>query len=109
MGSHDSASYSITQHSRLAPHTPGLTSAPLFTGRLGRSFFVGWSRTQLSSLIEQLSAGIRYLDLRVAVQKIRPTVPAPAIESNFETKEAVGQDSPLGETRLANRLQTEYC
>ncbi|MDP6537964.1 MAG: phosphatidylinositol-specific phospholipase C domain-containing protein [Planctomycetota bacterium] len=58
-GTHDSGSHAITSDSPPAPGEPRLYSS---FGALASA----WARTQERSIAEQLSDGIRYLDLRVA-------------------------------------------
>ncbi|XP_069613963.1 PI-PLC X domain-containing protein 1 isoform X2 [Ranitomeya imitator] len=66
-GSHDTMTYCLDKKSPVDPSSPKLLLflekyVPNFT----RAFILRWSSTQTLSVTEQLDAGIRYLDLRIA-------------------------------------------
>jgi hypothetical protein len=67
-GSHDSASYGITRESSIATDCPlemrKFFSNPLFVS-IASTIAERWTLTQSKSLIDQLRAGVRYLDLRI--------------------------------------------
>lgn len=66
-GSHNSATYCFTRASRYSVDQPGLVKyRPPWPVS---SVIASWSRTQLRSLVEQLSDGIRYFDIRVGHQR----------------------------------------
>lgn len=63
-GSHDSCSYCIDSTCDLSPDNDAFLIL-LFLGDFGKEFSARWGRTQDANISEQLSAGIRYFDLRV--------------------------------------------
>ncbi|XP_069698343.1 PI-PLC X domain-containing protein 3 isoform X1 [Periplaneta americana] len=68
-GSHDSGSYSITPSSPMSPDAiPFVRQLARVLGPLVKHFVHNWSVTQRASVSEQLRAGIRYLDLRLATR-----------------------------------------
>lgn len=64
-GTHDSATYSLTSSSEFAPDDPGLRSTFGDTS-WSRGLAFRWGRTQIHTIAEQLAAGVRSLDIRVA-------------------------------------------
>ncbi|KAF2883348.1 hypothetical protein ILUMI_22850 [Ignelater luminosus] len=68
-GSHDSMTSSITTSSKLAPDAENFLQQMKFLGPLLRFIMARWSKTQDYDMLEQLKAGIRYFDLRVATKK----------------------------------------
>ncbi|KAL3853635.1 hypothetical protein ACJMK2_017165 [Sinanodonta woodiana] len=66
-GSHDSSTSSLDPDSDLAPDEPGsIQQIVRMFGQFGRQVMLSWSKTQDMTLTEQLFAGIRYFDFRVA-------------------------------------------
>ncbi|XP_054710629.1 PI-PLC X domain-containing protein 3-like [Uloborus diversus] len=67
-GSHDSLSCSITPHSEISPDDPELYNSFLIraTSCLSKRIIYNWCCTQSFDCKQQLEAGIRYFDLRVA-------------------------------------------
>ncbi|KAM7538150.1 hypothetical protein Aperf_G00000072228 [Anoplocephala perfoliata] len=63
-GSHDSCSYSIDYTCDLSEDNDAFLVL-IFLGDIGKEISARWGRTQDANLSEQLSAGIRYFDLRV--------------------------------------------
>ncbi|XP_040192221.1 PI-PLC X domain-containing protein 1 isoform X1 [Rana temporaria] len=74
-GSHDTMTYCLDRCSPIDPDSPKLL---LFLGKyvpsLTRKILLRWCMTQTLTVAEQLDAGIRYLDLRIAH---RPDIPSP--------------------------------
>ncbi|XP_018428650.1 PREDICTED: PI-PLC X domain-containing protein 1 [Nanorana parkeri] len=74
-GSHDTMTYCLDRCSPIDPDSPKLL---LFLGKyvpyITRQIILRWSTTQTLTVTQQLDAGIRYLDLRIAH---RPDVPSP--------------------------------
>lgn len=68
LGSHDSLSCSITPHSDIAPDEPDLYNSFFIraTSCLSKRIIYNWCCTQSFDCKQQLEAGIRYFDLRVA-------------------------------------------
>ena len=66
-GSHDSGTFFLDQTAELGPDEPPMIHnlASVF-GKLAKNVVYNWSVTQTLNIYEQLMAGIRYLDLRVA-------------------------------------------
>ncbi|XP_069947616.1 PI-PLC X domain-containing protein 2-like, partial [Cherax quadricarinatus] len=68
-GSHDSFSYSLTEGDQVGPDAPGFISQlDSCLPCLARPTLLRWCVTQRASASEQLSHGIRYFDIRVAVR-----------------------------------------
>ncbi|KAM7537345.1 hypothetical protein Aperf_G00000072238 [Anoplocephala perfoliata] len=67
-GSHDSCSYSIDSTRDLSPDNDAYLIL-IHLGAFGKRISARWGRTQDANLTEQLSAGIRYFDLRVLHRK----------------------------------------
>ncbi|XP_035206296.1 PI-PLC X domain-containing protein 3-like [Stegodyphus dumicola] len=67
-GSHDSLSSSLTPHSDISPDDPGLYNSFFIraTSCLSKRIIYNWCCTQTLDCKQQLEAGIRYFDLRVA-------------------------------------------
>lgn len=67
-GSHDSVSSSITSQADIAPDEPELYRSYFIrmTSCLSKRVIYNWCRTQTLDCQQQLEAGIRYFDLRVA-------------------------------------------
>uniref|UniRef100_A0A0X3Q3X1 PI-PLC X domain-containing protein 3 n=2 Tax=Schistocephalus solidus TaxID=70667 RepID=A0A0X3Q3X1_SCHSO len=63
-GSHDSCSYCISDSSLLSPDGDAYQLLKVM-GDLGRKLSAKWARAQDANLTEQLTAGLRYFDLRV--------------------------------------------
>lgn len=62
IGSHDSASYSITSSSEVAPDAlPWVRQLAKVFGPLVRRFLFNWSVTQHASVKEQLHCGVRFV------------------------------------------------
>ncbi|KAK3610609.1 hypothetical protein CHS0354_009066 [Potamilus streckersoni] len=69
-GSHDSSTSSLDPDSDLAPDEPGSVQQIVrMFGKFGRNVMLSWSKTQDLTFTEQLMAGIRYFDFRVATRK----------------------------------------
>ncbi len=64
LGSHDSCSYPINAQSALSPDNEAFDILKAL-GKVGQEISSRWGRTQDENLTEQLTAGIRYFDLRV--------------------------------------------
>ncbi|WAR25498.1 PLCX2-like protein [Mya arenaria] len=65
-GSHDSFSYSLDPKSEIGPDAVPFVQ---FLGRIGAACIYKWSVSQDFSFREQLVAGVRYFDLRVAPRR----------------------------------------
>ena len=65
-GSHDSFSFSLDPNSEIAP---GVSDIVKKLGPLAKPIVYKWSLTQSLDFREQLNAGIRYFDMRVATRK----------------------------------------
>jgi hypothetical protein len=67
-GTHDAASYGISESSPWAPDSSALQAAieTFFSGSLIMAAAKRWSRAQSSTILQQLNGGIRHLDIRVA-------------------------------------------
>eukprot|EP00759_Apiculatamorpha_spiralis_P020090 PhF_6_TR25632/c0_g1_i1/m.36034 len=67
-GTHDSCTYSITEHSDICPTAPPalskLSKVPGISNIVG-SIMCSWARCQGLSILEQLQYGVRYLDIRL--------------------------------------------
>ncbi|XP_018574666.1 PI-PLC X domain-containing protein 3 [Anoplophora glabripennis] len=68
-GSHDSFTASLSAKSEIAPDADDTLKKLKFLGPILTYFMANWSRTQAYSATEQLIAGIRYFDLRVATKE----------------------------------------
>jgi len=69
-GSHDSLSYTISASAPLAPDCPKVVRwMERLSSALTRAVLYRWSVTQSATLEEQLRNGVRYLDVRVAIQE----------------------------------------
>jgi hypothetical protein len=73
VGSHDAGTYGIGRKSAFGPDAPGvLKDAPhgawwrSWVQWVSKPFTNGWAKTQGLSILQQLTAGSRYLDVRVA-------------------------------------------
>ncbi|XP_031752885.1 PI-PLC X domain-containing protein 1 isoform X2 [Xenopus tropicalis] len=76
-GSHDSMSYCLDKMSPLEPELPILLSVlDKLVPCLARATILRWAKTQVLNVTQQLNAGVRYLDLRIAH---RPDDPSPAL------------------------------
>ncbi|OCT95348.1 PI-PLC X domain-containing protein 1 isoform X2 [Xenopus laevis] len=76
-GSHDSMSYCLDKTSPLEPELPVLLSVlDKFVPCFARAIILRWAKTQALSVTQQLNAGVRYLDLRIAH---RPDDPSPVL------------------------------
>ena len=62
-GSHDSGTFSLDKNMEIGPDEPNLIRK---FGKLVKPVVYNWSVTQSMTIYQQLSSGIRYLDLRVA-------------------------------------------
>ncbi|KAM4701491.1 PI-PLC X domain-containing protein 1 [Discoglossus pictus] len=66
-GSHDTMTYCLDNTSPVDPQSPTvLCVLEKFAPCIARAIILKWSTTQSLSVSEQLDAGIRYLDLRIA-------------------------------------------
>ncbi|XP_075708679.1 PI-PLC X domain-containing protein 1 [Rhinoderma darwinii] len=75
-GSHDTMTYCLDKRSPVDPRSPKLLLfLEKYVPGITRSIILKWSTTQTLSVTEQLDAGIRYLDLRIA--------PRPNVYSNL--------------------------
>lgn len=63
-GSHDSFTSGINTSSDLAPDAEDILKKLQWLGPIVKKFIVDWSRTQDSSVSDQLKNGVRYFDLR---------------------------------------------
>ncbi|KAH8875643.1 PI-PLC X domain-containing protein 1 [Schistosoma japonicum] len=70
-GSHDSFTYSITQHSPPSPDAPIFSLSRCLPRSILTRILYPWSVTQSLSLVEQLNAGIRYFDFRICARRKR--------------------------------------
>ncbi|GLG95159.1 PI-PLC X domain-containing protein 3 [Gryllus bimaculatus] len=69
-GSHDSGSCTISRSSAVSPDTsPVVKQLCKIFGAVVKRLVYNWVVTQHSSITEQLSGGIRYLDLRIATKQ----------------------------------------
>lgn len=69
-GSHDSCSYTISPQAEIAPDNEYYGNKLLkLLGPIGKQIMYSWSVTQNITTKEQLQAGIRYFDIRIAVRK----------------------------------------
>lgn len=69
-GSHDSCSYTISPQAEIAPDNEYYGNKLMkLLGPIGKQIMYSWSVTQNITTKEQLQAGIRYFDLRIAVRK----------------------------------------
>lgn len=66
LGSHNSATYTITRKSKIAPDAEPIILALKFLGPILRSIVARWSKTQEDTIGNQLKKGIRYFDFRLA-------------------------------------------
>lgn len=68
-GSHDSGTFFLDQTAEIGPDEPDMIHnlASVF-GKLAKNVVYNWAVTQKLNIYEQLMAGIRYLDLRVALR-----------------------------------------
>ncbi|KXJ26691.1 PI-PLC X domain-containing protein 3 [Exaiptasia diaphana] len=70
-GSHDSGTFYLDQSSEIGPDaSAGIQNLCSVFGRLAKSVVYSWSITQSLNIYQQLKAGIRYLDLRVAFRPL---------------------------------------
>lgn len=67
-GTHDSATYSFSPNGELSPDSPDLTQKLQQLPDIKKIVY-NWARTQNYSISQQLEAGIRYLDIRVATYR----------------------------------------
>lgn len=71
-GSHDSGTFSLDKHMEVGPDESPLlqklSDIPLI-GKLEKSVIYNWAKAQSMTIYDQLSHGIRYLDLRVAYRE----------------------------------------
>ncbi|XP_053313486.1 PI-PLC X domain-containing protein 1 [Spea bombifrons] len=73
-GSHDTMSYCLDKTSPFSPEVPKiLLTLAKYVPYIVRSLIYNWSTTQCLSVREQLDAGIRYLDLRIALRPDDPS------------------------------------
>ncbi|CAH8526194.1 unnamed protein product [Schistosoma intercalatum] len=68
-GSHDSFTYSITQHSPPSPDGPIFRLDACLPRPFLSRILYPWSVTQSLSLFDQLEAGIRYFDFRICARQ----------------------------------------
>ncbi|EFA08660.1 PI-PLC X domain-containing protein 2 [Tribolium castaneum] len=68
-GSHDSTTFAITKKSKISPDARNPIQYLKFLEPLLCPIMVKWSKTQSVNVIQQLNAGIRYFDLRIATKK----------------------------------------
>lgn len=87
VGAHNAGSYAIHTSSSFAPTAPGLLSSPTIAGGVARAFSRGitarWSKCQSMTILEQLRAGVRYLDLRIIPQKERTKQKSTALTADY--------------------------
>lgn len=69
LGSHDSMTNDINCNSEVSPDAEDIIKSLTWLGPLLRGVMKGWARTQEFNVTEQLKAGIRYFDLRIATKK----------------------------------------
>lgn len=68
-GSHDSCSFSISKDLEISPaESKWLKALAFLFGKPVKSIVYNWSVTQTLNAYQQLSSGVRYLDLRVALR-----------------------------------------
>lgn len=68
VGTHNSGTFGVTSKSKVAPDAPDVLSSGCLSCLLWclfRDVVISWAKCQLCNIYEQLSMGIRYLDLRV--------------------------------------------
>ncbi|XP_053563719.1 PI-PLC X domain-containing protein 1 [Bombina bombina] len=74
-GSHDTMSYCLDKNSPVDPKSPAMLCVlEKFAPCVARSIILKWSTTQVLNVCEQLNAGIRYLDLRIAPRPNDPSL-----------------------------------
>lgn len=70
-GSHDSGTFFLDQSLEIGPDEPSsIQNLVSIFGKFAKSVIHSWSVTQSMKIYEQLVAGIRYLDIRVAFREI---------------------------------------
>lgn len=68
-GSHDSFTYTLQRNSDLGPDlAPAIRDFVAAMGKMGKDVVYNWSVTQALTCTEQLAAGIRYFDIRLATK-----------------------------------------
>ncbi|XP_064473972.1 PI-PLC X domain-containing protein 3-like [Ornithodoros turicata] len=67
-GSHNSCSYSLSPQSPVAPDETFCTRLVKTLGPIGKHILYNWCLTQSETAKQQLCAGIRYFDLRIATK-----------------------------------------
>ncbi|EDO43434.1 predicted protein [Nematostella vectensis] len=68
-GSHDSGTFYLNQDLEVGPDEPQMIhNLVTVFGKFAKSVVHGWSVTQSLNIYEQLYAGVRYIDLRVALR-----------------------------------------
>jgi len=69
-GSHDSGTFFLDQQLEIGPDEPAsIQNLVSIFGKFAKSVLYNWSVTQSLNIYQQLKAGIRYLDLRVAYRE----------------------------------------